>query len=399
MTARRSWVAGALLGALASAGCQSQTSEPEEAKVEEARPEAAPLGAGVVELTPQQATSARIATGKVERRQQAGALSATAQIQPPADGVARVGPRLSGRVTSIRASVGEQVARGEVLAIVDAPDLGQAKADYLAALAVSKVARETADREKVLAEKKISSERDWRQAEAEATKTRAEKEAAESRLHTMGISDAELGRFKAEGHYVSTMPVTSPIAGLVVERSVTLGQMLEPADTLFVVMDLRQVWVLVDVYEEDLHQVKVGQDAVARVAAFRDKTFRGKVENIGAVVESATRAVKVRVVLPNPEGELKPGMFATVEMAGTTGQKVDGVFVPASAVQRDGDRSIVFVPKGERQYQRRAVKLGRSTGDWVQVLEGLTEGQTVATSGSFILKAELEKGELGGDEG
>jgi cobalt-zinc-cadmium efflux system membrane fusion protein len=103
-------------------------------------------------------------------------------------------------------------------------------------------------------------------------------------------------------------------------------------------------------------------------------------------------------VLPNPNGELKPGMFATVEVAGTTGQKIAGLFVPAAAVQRDGDRTIVFVPRGERQYQRRAVKLGRSTGDWVQVVEGLTEGQTVVTHGSFILKAELKKGELGGEE-
>lgn len=393
MIAKNVGVVGALLASLALAGCQSEGPGADD-------PEAEPVARadGVVELTPEQAVNARIATAKVERRQQAGALSATAQIQPPADGVARVGPRLAGRVTTIRAELGEKVTKGQVLAVMDSPEIGRAKADYLAALAISNVNRETADREKVLAEKKISSERDWRHAEAEATRSRAEKEAAESRLHTMGIGDAELGRLKAEGHYVSTLPVTSPIGGIVVERSITLGQMLEPSDTLFVVMDLRQVWVLMDIYEEDLAQVKIGQDAAARVAAFRDRTFTGKVDNIGAVVEPSTRAVKVRVVLPNPDGELKPGMFATVEVAGTTGQEIQGVFAPAAAVQRDGDRSIVFVPKGERQYQRRAVKLGRSTGDWVQVLEGLTEGQTVVTSGSFILKGELKKGELGGDE-
>jgi membrane fusion protein, heavy metal efflux system len=394
MIAKNVRVAGTLLVSLALAGCQSETS----GAAAEPEAEAVGRGEGVVELTPEQGVNAKIATGKVERRQQAGALSATAQIQPPANGVARVGPRLAGRVTAIRAELGEPVTKGKVLAIMDSPEIGRAKGDYLSALAISNVTRETADREKVLAEKKISSERDWRQAEAEATKARAEKEAAESRLHTMGISDAELGKLKAEGHYVSTLPVTSPIAGIVVERSVTLGQMLEPSDTLFVVMDLRQVWVLMDIYEEDLSQVRMGQEAVARVAAFPERTFNGKVDNIGAVVEPTTRAVKVRVVLPNPNGELKPGMFATVEVAGTTGERIAGLFVPAAAVQRDGDRTIVFVPKGERQYQRRAVKLGRSTGDWAQVLEGVTEGQTVVTNGSFILKAELKKGELGGEE-
>ena len=210
----------------------------------------------------------------------------------------------------------------------------------------------------------------------------------------MGLTEEDLARLKAEGHYTSTNPVVSPLDGVVVERSASLGQMVQPQDTLFVVMDLRQVWVLVDVYEQDLGHVKVGQVARARVAS-SDKPFTGAVTNIGAVVEPKSRAVKVRVVLPNPEGDLKPGMFARVELSGAAGAKREGVYIPAAAIQRDGPESIVFVPRGTGQFERRAVKIARSAGDVVEIGEGLAEGETVVTTGSFLLKSQLKKGELG----
>lgn len=158
------------LGAWVLATCSSN----ERARPAEASETAAPAPrTGVVVLTPEQEKSARIALGKAERRLETAALSATAQIEPSADGVARVGSRLGGRIAALKAGVGDPVTKGSVVAVVDSPELGRAKADYLAALAVAKVTRETADRERALYNEKISSERDWRQAEAEATKARA----------------------------------------------------------------------------------------------------------------------------------------------------------------------------------------------------------------------------------
>jgi cobalt-zinc-cadmium efflux system membrane fusion protein len=354
--------------------------------------------AGTVVLTLEQERNARLKLGKVEQRSAAGLLATTAQLQASSNGVARVSPRLSGRVTTVKAEVGQTVTAGQALAIIDAPDLGRAKADYLAALALANVARESADREKVLHDKQISSERDWREAEAQAIRTRTEKEAAENRLHTLGLSDPDLARLNPSSHYGSTMSVTAPIDGVVVERTASVGMMVEPQSPMFVVMDVREIWVLMDVYEQDLPQIKVGQKVVAHVDAYRDKSFAGEVGSIGAIVEPATRAVKVRVVLPNPAGELKPGMFATVEVAGTKMAGHDGLYLPSSAVQRDGDQKIVFVKRGERQFQRRIVKLGRDLGDWTEVVEGLTAGTDVVTDGSFVLKAELKKAELGGDD-
>ncbi|MCC6999538.1 MAG: efflux RND transporter periplasmic adaptor subunit [Deltaproteobacteria bacterium] len=351
---------------------------------------------GVVQLTPEQVTNANIGTAGVERRSQAGLIEATAQIEPAADGIARIGARLEGRVTTLKAGVGDNVIAGKLIAIVESSALGSAKADYLAALAMAKVTRETADREKTLFEKKISSERDWREAEAAAVKARAEKEAAENRLHAVGVSDAQLALLKVDGHYSSSMAIVSPISGVVVERQVTLGQVVTPSDTMFIVMNAQQVWILVDIYEQDLAQVSLEQLVEVRIPAYPGETFKGKVTNIGAMVEPKTRTIKLRVALDNPDGRLKPGMFANVTLAGTTGEARSTVVVPAAAVQRDGDAQLVFLPRGEREFVAVKVKVGRSFGDLTEILDGLKEGETIVTTGSFLIKSELKKSELGG---
>ena len=380
---------------LGLAACGSKHA-PAEAHAEK-EPESHPAQAGTVRLTPEQLATTKLATGRVEKRALSGMLEATAQIEPAADRHARVGARIAGRIVAVKAGVGDEVKQGQVLAVVDSPEVGRAKADYLAAVAAAHVTAETATREKALFEKRISSERDYREAEAASVRARSDKEAAENRLHALGVSDADLPR-QVAGHYVSTVAVAAPIDGVVVDRPVTLGQMIEPADSLFVVMDLRQVWILMDVYERDLAQVKEGQTVNVSVAAYPGRAFPGTVQSIGAVVEPKSRAVKVRVVLDNADRKLKPGMFASVELEGTTGETRTPLVVPSAALQRDGADTIVFVPRGEREYARRVVKIGHDSGGFAEVLQGLAEGETVVTAGSFLVKSELKKGELGGEE-
>jgi len=387
-------LAGCLLASTAcgSSDPAARTVAPEESATPVSR-------AGTASLTPAQLTNARIKLAAVERRAQAGVLTTTALIEPPGNGVARVAPRLAGRVVSLDADVGQQVKKGQTLAVIDAPELGRAKADYLAAMAVAKVARESADRERNLFEQKISSEKDYRQAETDAIRARTEAEAAEDKLHTLGLTERDLARLDpTTHHYGSTMAVTAPLDGVIVQRPAAAGMMVSTTDPMFVVMDLREVWVVMDVYEQDLAQVKVGQKVIARVDAFRDKTFPGEVASIGALVEQTTRAVKVRVVLANPTGDLKPGMFATVQIEGTRADGRDGMFIPSTAVQRDGDRAIVFVPRAERTFERHVVRIGREAGALVEVLEGLVDGQQVVTDGSFVLKSELKKADLQEDD-
>lgn len=358
--------------------------------------------AGVVKLTAEQAKTAKIALGAVETRTVTAEILATAEIVPPDDGVARVGSKIAGRIVKLPVAVGATVKAGQLIAVVDSPELGTAKADYLVAVAQARLTRETADREKLLYEKKITAERDYRVAEAEATKARASKEAAEARLHTLGFSDAQLERFSAEQHSSSSIPVTTPIGGIVVERTASLGQVIQPADTVGVIMDLRTVWMQVDAYERDLAQLTIGQKVSARVPAWPEREFAGEIQSIGAVLDRRSRTVKVRVVMPNPDGALKPGMFAKVTLSGSKGEARQGLFAPSAAVQRDGDKAMVFVPLGDAlgaaEFQLREVATGVSEGEWIQITSGLSAGEKVVTTGAFQLKSEARRDSFGGHE-
>lgn len=385
-------VAGGALMAALSSGCTGRDA----GAAGEAAPEASD---SVLVLTPEQVASAGIAWGRVESQASGGGIEATAEIVAAPDRVARVGTRVSGRLTELRAGVGDRVGRGQVLGIVDSPELGRAKADYLGALASAHVAAETAERERELFERQISSEREWRQADAEAIRARAERDAAENRLHALGLEDAELEALQTEAHYSSTIALTAPLGGEVVGREASLGQNVEPADVVFTLMDLREVWLLVDVYEKDLREVAVGQGAEVAVAAYPGERFRGTVANVGAILEAQSRAVKVRVVLPNADGRLKPGMFATVRLAGaSSGESATGLYVPEGAVQRDGGVPIVFLPAGPGRFRHVRIRTGRERPGWVEVLSGVAAGDSVVTAGAFLLKSELRKSELGEEE-
>ena len=348
----------------------------------------------VVHLTPEQVKAANIQTAKVEIRNETAVLEANGQIAPADSRQARVGVRVPGRVTALKAGIGDVVKKGQVLAIVESPELGRAKADYVSAASAAKLARDNAAREKLLFEKKISAEVEWRKAESEAVRTASELQAAEGRLHALGVGDGGLPGKVA--HFSSSLGATSPINGVVVDRTVTLGEMVDPEKTLFHVMDLSEVWLLVDVFERDVAQVTSGQKVSVSVTAYPQDRFEGKVDHVGAIVDPKSRAVKVRIVLANPTGRLKPGMFARISLSDTKGDDHQHLFVPVEAVQRTEEGTIVFLPGDEAgEFVPRAVKTGHEAGKSVAIESGLSAGEVVVISGSFILKSELGKESLG----
>ena len=392
MTATRSLTI-AILVVIASCGGKDKEA-PEKGHAETGHGETGHSEGQVVHLGPDQIKAANIQVAKVEIRKETAVLEATGQLFAADDRQARVGVRVPGRITQLKASVGQVVKKGQTLAIVESPELGRAKADYVSAAAASRLARENAAREKQLFERKISAEVEWRKAEAEAVRSAAELQAAENRLHALGVSEAGLPDRVA--HFTSTFGAVSPIDGVVVERPVTLGEMVNPDKTLFLVMDLSEVWLLVDVFERDIGQIALGQRVKVTVAAYKEEKFEGSVSYIGALVEPRSRAVKVRIVLANPSNKLKPGMFARVSLADTKGDEHEHLFVPVAAVQRTETGTIVFVPGDEPgEYVPRSVKTGHEAGHSVAIESGLTAGDQVVVSGSFILKSELGKASLG----
>jgi cobalt-zinc-cadmium efflux system membrane fusion protein len=354
---------------------------------------------GLVTLTPEQQRAAGVETAVAERRAMAQGVEVTGVIQAVPDRSAQVGSRVAGRIASVAVNTGDAVRAGDVLAVVDAPELGRAKADYIAAIAAAEVAQQTAAREQRLYQQRISSEREWREAEAAAARAVAERQAAEARLHSLGLSDDDLATLAVERHYGSTFEVRSPLTGVVADRRAIVGQTVEPTDALFTVLDLREVWALVDVYDEQLAALRQGQPVSARTRAWPERRFAGHVASIGAVLDSAARTLKVRVVLHNSDGALRPGMFVDAEI--TAGQRRDSllVVVPAAALQRDGGEMVVFVARGDGRYERRVVEPGTVTREWAAIRAGLAEGERVVTRGAFVIKSEFRRGELGeGDE-
>lgn len=377
---------GAVL-AVALAGCGG-TAPAGDTPVEEE-------GEQSIHLTPDQVVAAGITLAAAEVRSLTDRIEATAVIEAVPDRTARVGSRVSGRVTGVHVNVGDQLREGQELALVDSPELGRAKADFLAALADEGVARQTADREERLYRERISSEREWREAEATAVRARSDREAAEARLHALGMTDSDLEALTTERHYGGTYPVRTPLAGVVVERRATLGETITPAEVLFTVMDLATVWLQVEVYDEQLTALAVGQTVRARARAWPDRVFSGRVDNIGAVLDPTTRAVRVRVVVANGDGALKPGMFADVEIERPLPGDSTVLAVPAGAVQEDRGVQVVFLARGPGEYQRRVVTTGPALRDWVVIRGGLAPGDSVVVTGAFVLKAESRKGELG----
>jgi cobalt-zinc-cadmium efflux system membrane fusion protein len=264
----------------------------------------------------------------------------------------------------------------------------------------AKVAEGNYRREKELLEKGISSEREAREAESALAVARAELHTAEAHLHALGLTDQEIFAFRAEDHPTARFAIRSPIDGTVVEIAGTLGQSVEGTAPLFTVGDLSRLWVLADVYESQLGAVRLGAGAEIAVPAAPGRTFRGTVEAIGDVVDEKTRTVTVRIAVPNADRALKPGMFGTARIAGApavaeAGQD-GGVVVPREAVQKLGERHVVFVPAGENRFRPVEVELGADRGSEIEIGAGISAGTPVVTRGAFTLKSELSKESLSG---
>jgi RND family efflux transporter MFP subunit len=174
------------------------------------------------------------------------------------------------------------------------------------------------------------------------------------------------------------------------------GETVSPGDVLMTVADLSTVWVQADVYEKDIHVVRQGQRATAVVASYPGRVFTGTVSYVSDVLDPATRTAKVRVEVPNPGTLLKLGMFATVAIPAAGRWRA--LAIPAAAVQSAGGKTVAFVKTSATRFEMRPLILGERSGEWVEVVGGLSAGETVVTEGSFLLKSEAGKGALGGHE-
>ena len=330
---------------------------------------------------------------QVTKQRLAGAISATGKVEANADRIAHVSPRISGKIVSVKASLGDSVAAGQVLATLDSVELGEALSRYQQSKTKLALAQSNMDRVKILVDKKIAARKEILQAETDYRMAQTELSTDEERLMLYGVSAASLkGEQKRP-----LLPVRSPIGGIITEKHAIVGELSDPATSLYTVADLSSVWVMVDIHEKDLAKVRRGQNATVVVGAFPDMKFRGRINYLADVVDEGTRTVKARVEVANPGRKLKPEMFATVELA-MAGDAPPVLALPEDAVQELNGKKVVFVAESDTEFASRDVALGRASGGMVEVLSGVKEGERYAAKGAFILKSEVMKGEIEGHD-
>ena len=353
---------------------------------------------GVVTLTPEKQKSSGIEVRQVALEDAVVPLSATAVIEMNMDRSAKISPRVTGKAVRIISSQGDKVKAGQVLAYLDSVELDQTWADYLKAQGKVELARKNLQREETLFEKKISPEKDVLKAKQELGEAEADLNLAKERFRLLGVNVSQFESAKGNGNH-PLIPVTTPFGGVVIEKTVTQGEVVSSEKVLFTVADLSTLWVVIDIYEKDISRLRLGTGVKASVTAFPEKTFKGKISYIADVVDEKTRTEKARVTIDNSSGLLKPGMFASVLIEATSGGTERLIAVPEEAVLIDGTKRYVFIQTAPEKFQRRDIEAGRTLGDRLEVTRGLKEGETVAVKGSFILKSELKKGELVDEHG
>lgn len=325
------------------------------------------------------------------RQRLGGAISATGKVEANADRIAHVSPRISGKIVSVRASLGDNVVAGQTLATLDSVELGEALNRYRQSRTKLALAQSNMERIRNLVEKKIAARKDILQAETDFKSAQAELHTDEERLSLFGVS---LNDLKGENRKRPLLPVRSPIAGTITEKHAIVGELSDPSKSLYTVADLSSVWVLVDINEKDLAKVRRGQAAIVSVGAFPDLKLKGRISYIADLVNETTRTVKARIEVANPGRRLKPEMFATVELA-LPSDSPAVLAIPEDAFQELAGKKVLFVTGDGTEFEPRKVELGRTVGGMAEVLSGLEEGERYAAKGAFLLKSEMQKGELG----
>ncbi|MCE5186493.1 MAG: efflux RND transporter periplasmic adaptor subunit [Planctomycetaceae bacterium] len=302
------------------------------------------------------------------------------------DKKAHVTPRIPGVAVSVRKTLGAKVTAGEVLAVIHSRELADFKAGYLAAKETVLLAETVFEREKSLWEKKISAEQDYLEARRSVAEARIALRLAEQKLYALGFSEAYLEGLagQPEGSYI-VYEVTAPIEGTIIEKHLTTGEVLKDDSEIFVIADLTEVWVNINVGQKDLPRVKQGQKAVVKTDHSRAE---GVVSYLGGVVDENTRTALARIVLPNEAGQWRPGTFATADLYV---EQFDGdVVVPRDAVVMMENKSFVFLAADEG-FVPQEVQLGRANDEWTEVISGLEAGRQYVSRGAYTLKSELMK--------
>jgi membrane fusion protein, heavy metal efflux system len=343
----------------------------------------------VITLSQSAADRAGIEVTPVSTATASDSLRVPGVVEPNAYRQVVVTSLVGGRVVRVTAQLGDRVRNGQPIAQVYSPELAEARTKYVAARAMLEAHDRELQRTQKLVEIGAASRQALERIHAEHAAQTAEVESARARLQLLGAESD--GSSSSNPQENATTNVPAPIDGVVTERLANPGLNIDPTTKLFTIVDLSNVWIVSDVYERDLRRVREGARATVSTTANPAQPLEGRVSFIDPQLNTTTRTAKVRVELANPRGELRLGMYTDVaiESAGTTSVLV----IPRDAVQTVGDSQVVYVSSADDRIKfiEREVRLGRTAGSEVEVLAGLSGGDSVVSRGSFFVRAEAER--------
>ncbi|MCX7111735.1 MAG: efflux RND transporter periplasmic adaptor subunit [Proteobacteria bacterium] len=329
-----------------------------------------------------------VAIGQAELRD---SLRVPARVDLDQHRLARIGATVTGRIVETQAWLGQTVRKGETLAILNSTELGMAQAAYLKAASQVSLRELAVSRARRLLEADVIASAELLEREGMLREAEVDLRAATDQLRVMGMNEADLVKLAREKTIHSFTPIVASLSGVVIERNVTVGQVVQPADALFTVADLSHVWLVAELPEQQAHWAREGDEAYADIAALEDENLSGKLIYVADLVNPETRTVTVRMDMPNPRRILKPQMLATLLIRK---QGTNYLVLPDSAVIRDDNRDHVFVQIAPTKFDLRPVQLGEDEAGIRPVISGLKAGEKVVTDGGFHLNNERLRKEL-----
>ena len=348
----------------------------------------------VMRVLAPESLQAQIKVSEVLSQEMSDTLRVAGQIDFDEQALTRIGASVTGRVTQIQATLGQVVNKGDTLALINSSELSGSQLAYLKAHSEKELHRRNLDRAKTLFDADVISSAELQRRENEYEIASAETRAAQDQLRVLGVSAQSIERLANTGAIDSVASVVATIKGVVIERKVAAGQVVQPSDVLFAVADLSRVWAVAQVPEQQVSQVKVGQSVSIEVPALSHEKLQGKLIYVGQTVNPETRTVLVRTELDNKGGRLKPSMLASMLIESSP---VNRLVVPLTAVVRQDDTDYVFVQEPENYFRLTPVKLAAEQNGQRVVLEGLKPGMRIVSDGAFHLNnhrnlAEMENG-------
>ena len=299
--------------------------------------------------------------------------------------LAKIGSPVKGRIIDIKVTLGQQVKKGDVLAVVSSTELAKMQLEYIKAVQQVELKSKAFQRAELLLAEDVVSEAQMLERKTELAAAKAEMEASRGQLGILGMSDKEIKNLKLETQIDSVSYIQAKIDGKVIVKNVNIGQVVEPVDEIFTVAALDEVWGVAQVPERQISFLSQGDEVLIEVPAYDEKRVEGKISYLGDIVDPITRTISIRTEINNKDFLLKPDMLITMKVAG---QKVNKIGVPIEAIVNIEDQKNIFIKQADNKFILRPVITGIKDKKYIHIEQGLNLGEEYVSKGAFHLNNE-----------